>query len=46
MNNKFSSVGIIDILNFSSKESIYQVSARRYFRTIVEFDVLTEEALI
>lgn len=43
--NKFSSIGIIDIINFTSKESIYSVSARRYMRTIVEFNVLTEEAL-
>lgn len=45
MNNKFSSAGIIDIINFTSKESIFGVSARNYFRTIVEFNVLTEEAL-
>jgi hypothetical protein len=45
LHNKFSSAGIIDITNFMSKESIFTVSSRRYMRTIVEFSVLTEEAL-
>ena len=45
LHNKFSSAGIIDVTNFTSKESIYTVAARRYMRTIVEFKVLTEEAL-
>jgi hypothetical protein len=45
MNNKFSNVKIIDIVDFNSKESVLTIGARHYWRTIVEFTVLTEEAL-
>lgn len=43
--NKYSTEKIIDIVNFNSKESILQIGPRKYWRTIVTFDVLTEEAL-
>ena len=45
MNNKFSNVKIIDIVDFNSKESVLTIGATHYWRTIVEFTVLTEEAL-
>jgi hypothetical protein len=45
MHNKFADVKIIDIIDFNSKESVLQVGPRGYWRTIVEFTVLTEEAL-
>ncbi len=46
MHNKYRYYNIIDIINFTSKESIFSVSSRRYMRTIVEFNVLTEEPLV
>lgn len=46
MHNKYSDTNIVDITDFTSKESIFSVSSRRYYRTIVEFKVLTEESLV
>ena len=45
LHNKFPDVKIIDVINFTSKESILQKGPKRYWRTIVTFRVMTEEAL-